>query len=73
MLLRVQSPALDAARSATTVPRGSEPNLCVELPGPIYAEALFGARKQVSRVAVAVDESSAFEQALRDLMETDQR
>jgi hypothetical protein len=72
MLLQVRSPALDDATSAVTVPRSSEPNLCIELRSPMYAEGLFGVRKRVSRVAVAVDESSAFEQALRDLMETDQ-
>jgi len=52
------------APGAAILPKGSQPNLCIELTQEQMAEGLFGIRRRVKRIALAADNPLALEQAL---------
>ena len=56
------------AESAAVAPRRSEPNVLIELRRAVDAEGLFGIRKPVRRIALAVDEEAEFRSALQELL-----
>jgi hypothetical protein len=56
-------------RSAIVVPSRSEPSVCIDLVRPLKAEAMFGIRKQVRRIALSPDDAAAFERALASLLD----
>ena len=56
------------AASATVVPRRSEPPLCIDLIQPMEAESLFGLRRRVQRIGLALDDAAGFRSALAALL-----
>jgi hypothetical protein len=62
-------PAKDMHAAVDMVlPRRSEPNLCIRLAAPLIAEMLFGLRKRIGSVALAVDDTAGFQQALERMI-----
>jgi len=55
--------------SAFVMPKGSQPNICIELATEQTAHGLFGISRQVNGIALAADDPQAFERALAQLTE----
>jgi len=47
------------------VPRGSEPNVCLEFKEPLTTELIFGIRRPLSAIALVADDPEALTAALR--------
>jgi hypothetical protein len=53
---------------AFVLPKGSQPDFCIDLACPLEAEGLFGVRRHVSLLALAPDDPAGFERALGELL-----
>ncbi len=68
-IVRVRRAQAADKTEAKVLPSRSEPTLYIELAHPLRAEAMFGIRKQVHRIAISPDDTAAFERALAGLLE----